>query len=269
MRRPSLARRAPCATLGVLLADRRGERGLVLLHAHARACRRRRRGCAPRAGPRCVALPTATVATGMPAGICTIDSSESRPSRCCERHRHADHRQRRHRRGHARQVGGAAGAGDDHLEAPVGRAPARSRTSRRACGGPRRCGPRTATPNSVEHVDRALHHGQVGVAAHDHADERSASRADATDLTCRPHRGAHAHTTDRDARHRAPRDARRHGRRLLPRARRRGVRGRRLRHASARRRCPPTSSVAEMPRLRRRSPTSRSASTCSPRCPTA
>ena len=29
------------------------------------------------------ALPIATVATGMPAGICTIDSSESRPSSCC------------------------------------------------------------------------------------------------------------------------------------------------------------------------------------------
>ncbi len=28
------------------------------------------------------ALPTATVATGMPAGICTIESSESSPSRC-------------------------------------------------------------------------------------------------------------------------------------------------------------------------------------------
>ena len=29
-----------------------------------------------------------------------------------------------------------------------------------------------ATPNSVEHVDRGLHHGQIGVAPHDHADER-------------------------------------------------------------------------------------------------
>ena len=52
--------------------------------------------CAPRmrtaSSPALRALPTPTVATGMPSGICTIDSSESRPSRCCERHRHADHR---------------------------------------------------------------------------------------------------------------------------------------------------------------------------------
>src|SRR6478609_7295150 len=43
------------------------------------------------------ALPIDTVATGTPAGICTIDSSE-----------------------HPRQVGGTTGAGDDHLEPAVG-----------------------------------------------------------------------------------------------------------------------------------------------------
>ena len=37
-------------------------------------------------------------------------------------HRHAEHRQVRHRRDHARQVRRAARAGDDHLEALVGRA---------------------------------------------------------------------------------------------------------------------------------------------------
>ena len=43
---------------------------------------RRPRGCGPRAAPALRAPPTETVATGTPAGICTIDSSESMPSRC-------------------------------------------------------------------------------------------------------------------------------------------------------------------------------------------
>ncbi len=63
------------------------------------------------------ALPMASVPTGTPPGICTIDSSESRPcsaalctgtpstgSTVCD----GDH---------AGQVRGAAGAGDDHLDA--------------------------------------------------------------------------------------------------------------------------------------------------------
>ena len=66
------------------------------------------------------ALPTATVATGMPAGICTIESSESSPYEVLERHRDADHRQRRHRRRHAGQVCRAARTGDDHADAAVG-----------------------------------------------------------------------------------------------------------------------------------------------------
>ena len=66
------------------------------------------------------APPTDTVATGTPAGICTIESSESMPSRCSQRHRNADHRQRRDRGEHAGQVGRAAGAGDDHLEPAAG-----------------------------------------------------------------------------------------------------------------------------------------------------
>jgi hypothetical protein len=42
------------------------------------------------------------------------DSSESMPSRCGQRHRDADHRQRGDRGEHPRQVRGPAGPGDDH-----------------------------------------------------------------------------------------------------------------------------------------------------------
>ena len=65
------------------------------------------------------ALPMASVPTGMPAGIWTIDSRLSTPRSAVALHRHAQHRQRGQRRRHARQVGRAAGAGDDHLEAAV------------------------------------------------------------------------------------------------------------------------------------------------------
>ena len=79
------------------------------------------------------ALPMASVPTGMPAGIWTIESSESWPDSAFEFDRHAEHRQRRQRRRHAGQMRGAAGAGDDDLVAgslgalgelvePVGRA---------------------------------------------------------------------------------------------------------------------------------------------------
>ena len=54
------------------------------------------------------------------------------------------------------QVRGAAGAGDDHPQAPVGGRCGRTRTSRRACGAPRRCAPR-AHAELGEHVDRGLH----------------------------------------------------------------------------------------------------------------
>ena len=52
----------------------------------------------------------------------------------------------------------------------------------------------------------------------------------------RPYRCRHAHPTHRPPRDRAPGDARRHGRGLVPPARRRRLRGRRLRHAWAPRR---------------------------------
>ena len=73
----------PRAELGVLLAHARVELGAVRVEARPQ----RRRRPAPRmrtaSSPALRALPTPTVATGMPSGICTIDSSESSPSSCC------------------------------------------------------------------------------------------------------------------------------------------------------------------------------------------
>ena len=59
------------------------------------------------------ASPIANVATGTPAGICTIEYSESCPPRWRDGDRHAEHRHGGLGGEHPRQVGGAAGAGDD------------------------------------------------------------------------------------------------------------------------------------------------------------
>ena len=87
--------------------------------------------------------PIATVATGTPFGICTVDSSESSPLSAAL-HRHADDRQHRVRGHHPGQMRGAAGAGDDHLEAARSRPSTRTRpssagvrcadTTRHSCG---------------------------------------------------------------------------------------------------------------------------------------
>ncbi len=107
----------PLPHVGVLVAHLLGEVGLVALHRGAQLLVARRED-AHREQARVRALPTATVATGMPPGICTIDSSESSPSSCAERHRDTDHRQRRHRRGHAR-----AGAAAPPAPAMITRSP--------------------------------------------------------------------------------------------------------------------------------------------------
>ena len=58
----------------------------------------------------------ATVATGTPFGICTIDSSESRPLSAALCTGTPMTGSDRVRRDHAGQMRGAAGAGDDHRE---------------------------------------------------------------------------------------------------------------------------------------------------------
>ncbi len=66
---------------------------------------------------RAPAWPMASVPTGTPAGICTIERSESRPVECLALDGHAQHGQHGVGGDHAGQVGCAAGAGDDHLRA--------------------------------------------------------------------------------------------------------------------------------------------------------
>ena len=63
------------------------------------------------------ASPMANVATGTPAGICTIECSESWPGEVPGRHGHPEHRHGRLGRQHPRQVGRTAGTGDDRPQA--------------------------------------------------------------------------------------------------------------------------------------------------------
>ena len=97
-----------------------------------------RRGCARISAAKSAAFaaplaPIASVPTGTPLGICTIESSAVEPIELGGRNRHAEDRHERLRRDHARQVGRAASAGNDNvqaaarrglgiLEEPVGRA---------------------------------------------------------------------------------------------------------------------------------------------------
>ena len=120
--------------VAIRLQLRRGAPGATWPGSRRRAGRRSRRPPAP----------IATVATGTPFGICTIDSSESSPfsaALCtgtpitgrtvCAATMPG-------------QVRGAAGAGDDHLE-PAARPPSRrTRPSSAACGARTRPGTRAA-----------------------------------------------------------------------------------------------------------------------------
>ena len=82
-----------------------------------RARRRRAPGWRRRAAPALIApaWPMASVPTGMPAGIWTIDSRLSMPFSAWLSTGTPSTGSGGHRRGHARQVRRAAGAGDDHL----------------------------------------------------------------------------------------------------------------------------------------------------------
>ena len=98
--------------------------GLSMRDTHRAACRAARSfkamiAAASRPALVAPALPMASVPTGMPAGIWTMESRLSCPLSACGFDRHAEHGQGGHRRHHARQVGGPAGAGHDHLEAAV------------------------------------------------------------------------------------------------------------------------------------------------------
>ena len=72
----------------------------------------------------------ASVPTGMPAGICTIDSSESWPDSAFDSTGTPNTGSGVIDGGHARQVRGAAGAGDDDLRSRHPCAPLAKATSR-------------------------------------------------------------------------------------------------------------------------------------------
>ena len=161
----------PRLSLASFSRTRGVERGAVVVELRPQRRRRPRRGCAPRAARRCA--PSHADRRDRDAVGHLHDRQQGvEPVELLQRHRYTDHGQRRHRRGHAREVRGTARAGDDHPQAAVGGACARTRTSRRACGAPRRRAPRARTPNSVSTSTAPCITGQVGVAAHDHADER-------------------------------------------------------------------------------------------------
>ena len=95
------------------------------------------------------------------------------PVEVLQRHRYADHGQRRHRGQHARQVRGATGAGDDHLQPAVGGAPA---VVEHLVGHPvrRHHVGLVGDAELRQRLGGVLHHRPVGVGPHHDADLGSA-----------------------------------------------------------------------------------------------
>ncbi len=119
------------------------------------------------------ARPMASVPTGMPAGICTIDSRLSMPFSACDLDRHAQHRQRRPGGAHARQMRRPAGAGDDHLQAAIPRGQSHTSRSRSGVRWAETILTSCGTARRVSIVGRMRQRGPVRLAAHDDADQRS------------------------------------------------------------------------------------------------
>ena len=107
--------------------------------------------------------PTATVATGMPGGICTIERSEFEPRERRRGERHADHRQRGQRRQHAWEVRCRSSAGDEHPEPALGRGE-RVRAHDVTCSVRRHDPDLPADPVAVEHLAAGVHHRKIGLA---------------------------------------------------------------------------------------------------------
>ncbi len=158
----------------VLLRDRRRRASAWNSSMRARSASSAAARMRTASRPALRALPTATVATGMPGRHLHDREQRVEPVEVLERDRDADHRQRGHRRGHPGQVRPRRRR---PRRSPAARAPAAVRAySYIACGrAVRRDDAHLARHVELgERVDRALHHGEIGVAAHDHADDRSA-----------------------------------------------------------------------------------------------
>ena len=115
-------------------------------------------------------LPMASVPTGMPAGICTVASSESRPLSEALSIGTPEHGQEGVRGHDAGQVRGAAGGGDQHLDAArLGRAHVLDGGARRAVR--REHAALVGDAEARERLARALHRLPVRLAAHQDAHE--------------------------------------------------------------------------------------------------
>ena len=129
--------------------------------------------------------PTATVATGMPGGICTIERSEFEPRQRCRRERNADHGDRGERCEHARQVGGRPGAGHEHPEPPL---VCRERVRADDVTGAvrRHDADLPADPVLGQDVTAGAHDGEIGLTADHDADTDGGGHDDAATVTGSP-----------------------------------------------------------------------------------
>ena len=141
--------------------------------------------------PALAALSMATVATGIAAGICTMDSSESWPALTVVFTGPRPRRAASFGRDHARQMRRAPGARDD----PAGRGP-RRRVRTVHAPGPR-CPDDGQLPGHREFVEGdgcRLADGQVRI-AHDDADAAPLAVRSVHATTKKTHRGARAVAT--------------------------------------------------------------------------
>ncbi len=114
--------------------------------------------------------PIATVATGTPFGICTMDSSESRPLSATLCTGTPMTGRIGLRRDHSREMSRTARAGDDHFEPALD---GRGRIFRLGCGSPvrRHDFALVGDVKMLEDFVRVTHGVPVGLAAHDHPNQ--------------------------------------------------------------------------------------------------
>ena len=114
------------------------------------------------------ALPTAIVATGMPAGICTMDSNESRPSSVPDLMGTPITGSNVKAAATPRQVGGAASACDQNFQASFFCSPdVFDQLVRRPVG--RYDHGLVFNPQGIKHIGRPFHGGPIGFRTHDNS----------------------------------------------------------------------------------------------------
>ena len=115
--------------------------------------------------------PIASVPTGTPPGICTIDEQRVEAAERVAVHRHAEHRQERLGCDDARQMSRQAGRRDDHFQAALlGRLHVFRDQFRRPVRRGHFCFVRNI--EFIEYLGRRLHRFPIRLRAHQDADER-------------------------------------------------------------------------------------------------